>query len=206
MKKKNTLGHSDIVEAAYYWAMNSGKCAFVLKEMHSTTYEIPDIIGFFGYCTSMLIECKASRGDFLADKKKSFRQNPSMGMGKYRFYCCPDGMIKKEELPPKWGLIYVGNTGNPRCVLNPLKSNSSDESIFEEYNEEGEKRMMYTALRFTELGVDVEKAIYIGRVINQIKWGNVRKMPKYINEISKRTNRDKKELIQWLKYLISLWD
>ena len=44
---------------------------------------------------------------FLADRSKPHRLNPEMGMGKYRYYICPTGLIKPEELPEKWGLIYV---------------------------------------------------------------------------------------------------
>ena len=48
---------------------------------------------------------------FLADRSKPHRLNPEMGMGKYRYYICPTGLIKPEELPEKWGLIYVSEKG-----------------------------------------------------------------------------------------------
>jgi len=56
--------------------------------------------------SSYLIETKISRGDFLADFKKAHRQE-GCGIGNYRYYACPTGLIKPEELPEKWGLIYV---------------------------------------------------------------------------------------------------
>ncbi|STM09174.1 Uncharacterised protein [Escherichia coli] len=34
----------------------------------------------------MLIEAKCSRADLLADRKKRFRKNPSLGMGDWRFF------------------------------------------------------------------------------------------------------------------------
>lgn len=67
--------------------------------------------GFF-----FVVESKVSRADFLADAKKSFRKNPEEGVGNYRYYACPEGLIKPEELPPKWGLIYV-NMQNGRCSM-----------------------------------------------------------------------------------------
>ena len=70
--------------------------------------ETPDVIGWYDG-NSFLIECKASRADFLADAKKSFRANPNLGMGDWRFYMCPEGVIQPEELPQHWGLIWIKN-------------------------------------------------------------------------------------------------
>lgn len=59
-----------------------------------------------------VIEAKVSRADFLADKKKPHRADPNLALGQYRYYACPEGMIKPEELPEKWGLIYVNERGH----------------------------------------------------------------------------------------------
>lgn len=68
--------------------------------------ERPDAILFSGQ-GSFPIETKITRSDFLADAKKEFRANSGLGVGRYRYYACPDGLIQPEELPDKWGLIYV---------------------------------------------------------------------------------------------------
>jgi len=102
--------HKKLVEIAYRWLLNNGGVGVAFKELKSSADEIPDVIGFDSW-HSILIEVKVSRSDFLSDKKKSHR---SKGMGNWRFYCCPSGMIKKEELPPKWGLIYVNEKGKAR--------------------------------------------------------------------------------------------
>lgn len=57
--------------------------------------------------TSCIVECKCSRADFLADKKKVFRRNPQAGMGVYRYYLSPKGLISPDELPEKWGLLEI---------------------------------------------------------------------------------------------------
>jgi len=36
-------------------------------------------------------------------------QADGAGLGVYRFYLCPVGLIQPEELPPKWGLLYAEN-------------------------------------------------------------------------------------------------
>jgi len=83
-------------------------CAVVLSELSANTWmaEIPDIIGF---CTrkTILIECKASRADFNADKNKVFRKLPEMALGNQRWYLAPIGIIPAEKVPDKWGLLEV---------------------------------------------------------------------------------------------------
>jgi hypothetical protein len=55
----------------------------------------------------VLVECKVSRADFLADAGKPFRMKPEEGMGSQRFYMVPSGMIRREELPRHWGLLEL---------------------------------------------------------------------------------------------------
>lgn len=198
----NPQTHSNIVDAAYNWIMHAGKCKFAFKEMHSTTSEIPDILGFMdsGW-SSVLIECKASRSDFLADKKKQFRIHPNDGMGKFRFYCCPTNMIRKDEVPEKWGLIYVGKTGHARAVINPLKHKYSPEWLFSDRSMQSEMRMMFTALRFTERGMDLQKSISIGQYICQYDWSVPNKMPEYPEEVAMRLQTTVKEMQDMVDFL-----
>src|ERR1700743_1391059 len=106
------LTHSELVQIAYRWVLKNGSCGVAFKELVTLgSNEIPDVIGFGAWEHSVLIECKVSRSDFLADKHKSFRKEPHLGMGNQRFYCCPTGLIKVEELPEGWGLIYVNEKG-----------------------------------------------------------------------------------------------
>lgn len=65
--------------------------------------------------SSYMIETKISRSDFLADAKKPHR-NSGCGIGHYRYYACPEGLISPDELPPKWGLIYVRPKGK-RAIM-----------------------------------------------------------------------------------------
>ena len=67
--------------------------------------EIPDVFGW-NYWATVLIEVKVSRSDFLADAKKSFRQQPEEGVGAFRYYCSPEGLITEVDLPDKWGLLW----------------------------------------------------------------------------------------------------
>jgi hypothetical protein len=70
---------------------------------------MPDAIGWKRACHSVLVECKISRADFLADREKPFRQKQKHGLGCERFYLTPLGMLRLEELPAGWGLLECHN-------------------------------------------------------------------------------------------------
>ena len=116
--------HKSLVKGAGIWLRKFG-CGVVLEELVSCsiTGEIPDAIGWkFGF--SYLIECKASRSDFLSDKKKVFRRNPEQGMGAYRFYMSPPHIIEIKDLPEGWGLIW--RDGKKMETVKGLRCNYSN--------------------------------------------------------------------------------
>lgn len=80
---------------------------YVAVELCTYGTENTDVWGYDGFCTSV-IEVKVSHRDFLADRKKWWRsQAPDdMKAGNLRWYLCPEGIIKPEELPDGWGLLY----------------------------------------------------------------------------------------------------
>ncbi len=95
-------------------------------------------------------------------------------MGNWRFFACPQGLIKKEELPEKWGLIYVKEKGKARieydCRRKRIASEYSsdgwritiaDENRFEA-DMVAERRIMYTALRRLHIRNRIEEiyAVY----------------------------------------------
>lgn len=86
----------------------------------AATREIPDVVAFSAHATIM-IECKVSRSDFLIDKKKPWRQ-PGQGIGHYRFYLTPEGLIDPSELPqsPRWGLIEAGLRNKLSVRVGPM--------------------------------------------------------------------------------------
>jgi hypothetical protein len=68
---------------------------------------VPDAIGWKRACHSVVVECKISRADFLADLEKPFRRKPEKGMGCERFYLASAGLISADELPAGWGLLEL---------------------------------------------------------------------------------------------------
>ena len=83
------------------------RCGVVLSEQACISGEMPDAIGWKRASHSVLVECKISRADFLADRDKPFRQKPDLGLGCERFYLTPRRLLDAMELPPGWGLLEV---------------------------------------------------------------------------------------------------
>ena len=98
------MTHSALVELAVRWLRRYG-CGIVLSEQACVSGEVPDAIGWKGACRSVVVECKLSRSDFLADRAKPFRQNSELGLGCERWNLTPAGLLSAENLPRSWGLL-----------------------------------------------------------------------------------------------------
>ncbi|MEE5068629.1 adenylosuccinate synthase [Pseudomonas alliivorans] len=117
------MTHNDLCLVAVRWLQrNNGAggpgCHVAVSECRSGwTGEVPDAIGFraAGHNDgSTVVECKTSRSDFLADKKKAHRQVG--GLGNWRYFMAPAGMIDPAELPSGWGLLEVNQRGHVKPV------------------------------------------------------------------------------------------
>lgn len=109
MAVKKIWGHGELCEfIADYARKNMNAGLIFVEHKTSTVHQIPDVLIYRPTCTIEL-EVKVQRGDFLSDKNKPHRKDPSKGVGDYRFYVAPRGIIKAEELPKHWGLLEVTN-------------------------------------------------------------------------------------------------
>ncbi len=95
-----------LVARAVAWLRRYG-CGVVLSEQSCSNGETPDAIGWKRACHSVVVECKISRADFLADRDKPFRRKSELGMGCERYYLAQPGLIKPDELPAGWGLLEL---------------------------------------------------------------------------------------------------
>lgn len=126
MSKIFTPSHNEGCHIAAKYLHKNLNCGAVFVEANPfNNSESPDAIGFRPDGCSILIEVKVSRSDFLSDKKKPHRVNPETGMGSYRFFACPEGIILPEDLPPKWGLFYFTNRKSMKPIHAPVGQFSS---------------------------------------------------------------------------------
>ncbi|MEH6483081.1 MAG: adenylosuccinate synthase [Pseudomonas sp.] len=117
------MTHNDLCMIAVKWLKRTNGaggpgCHVAVSECRSGwSGEIPDAIGFraAGHNDgSTVVECKTSRSDFLADKKKPHRLDG--GLGNWRYFMAPTGLISPDELPRGWGLLEVNSRGHVKPV------------------------------------------------------------------------------------------
>lgn len=117
------MTHKELTKRASKWLKRHSQnmivpnCTTIASEITSATStgEIPDVIGWCSW-TSVLIEVKISRSDFLRDAKKPFREFADMGMGEHRYYICPKDLLTIEDMPENWGLLYCNEKGKIEIV------------------------------------------------------------------------------------------
>ncbi|OLU23316.1 adenylosuccinate synthase [Pseudomonas sp. PA15(2017)] len=119
------MSHADLCAIAVRWLKRPNSaggpgCHVAVSECRSGwTGEVPDAIGFRAAGSyddgSIVVECKTSRADFLADRKKAHRTTG--GCGNWRYFLAPEGLISPDELPPGWGLLTVNNRGHVKPVV-----------------------------------------------------------------------------------------
>lgn len=153
------MTHAQLVNLAVDW-LRRYRCGVVLSEQACASGEVPDAIGWKGKCRSVVVECKVSRADFLADRAKPFRQNCELALGCERFYLVPAGLVAVEELPPGWGLLECSG----RRVAIRVKP--SRRSLRSPAGLECEMNLLLASLRRVEIRIEPQT------ITEFLKWKN----------------------------------
>lgn len=170
-----TYTHRQLCDLAVNWlkrpASRSGPgCQVAFSESRGDwTGETPDAIGFRAAVhneAAVVVEVKVSRSDFLADARKPHRVDPAIGMGTYRYFMAPQGLIVPSELPSKWGLIEVGARGSLTVICGHVLLKYRDEDTW----------------RF-DRAVGTEWTLLV-RMLNRV--GDVEKAQGYLKEANNR--------------------
>lgn len=156
--KYRSMTHAQLVEKAVRW-LRRYRCGVVLSEQACVSGEMPDAIGWKRACHSVLVECKVTRSDFLADRSKPFRLKPEQGVGCERFYLAPAGLIRSEELPKGWGLLECRG-GRIEVVAQSMKSLRSATGFRYEMN------LLLASLRRVEVRIEPQN------ITDFLKWKN----------------------------------
>lgn len=152
------MTHAQLVEKAVAW-LRSYRCGIVLSEQACSSGEMPDAIGWKKACHSVLVECKVSRGDFLADREKPWRKKPAKALGCERFYMAPAGLLRLEDLPTGWGLLEVKNR---KIELMQLSEKNLRTAIGFRY----EMNLLLASLRRVEVRIEPQS------ITDFLKWKN----------------------------------
>jgi len=135
------------------------RCGVVLSEQACVSGEMPDAIGWKKACHSVLVECKASRADFLIDCGKPSRLRPETGVGCERYYLAPKGLIRIEELPAGWGLLEV-------CGREIEKIKCSAKTLRSAIGFGYEMNLLLASLRRVEVRIEPQS------ITDFLKWKN----------------------------------
>lgn len=154
------LSHPQLVARAIRYLRTIRKCQIVLSEMQCNWLESPDAIGF-SKKVSILIECKTSRSDFSRDSRKASRR-PGVGMGYYRFYLVPAGIVRRHEVngfdaeivtTSGWGLLWYHPSSERITMEKP--------SIRFDVNQHAENLFLVSALHRVQLRLSTPLHEYI---------------------------------------------
>ncbi len=147
-----------LVEAAIGW-LRGQRCGVVLSEQGCSSGEMPDAIGWKGKCHSIVVECKVSRGDFLADASKPWRVKPEIALGCERYFLAARGLIKEADLPAGWGLLE--HHDRKVSVVKKSKRNLRQDEGFK-----NEMNLLLASLARVEIRIEPR------RITEFLKWKN----------------------------------
>ncbi|HZR55239.1 MAG TPA: hypothetical protein VFA74_00075 [Terriglobales bacterium] len=152
------MTHTQLVQKAVEW-LRRYRCGVVLSEQACISGEMPDAIGWKKACHSVVVECKISRADFIADRNKLSRQRPDIGLGCERFYFMPAGLARPEELPAGWGLLEFHNR---KVILIRRSAKNFRSEVGFKY----EMNLLLASLRRVEIRIEPQT------ITEFLKWKN----------------------------------
>ncbi len=174
------MTHAQMVERAVRW-LRSYRCGVVLSEQACVSGEMPDAIGWKRASHSVLVECKVTRADFLADRGKPFRAKPEQGVGSERFYLTPPGLVKVEELPVGWGLLEL-RRGRVEIVHPSAKNLRTAKGFGYEMN------LLLASLRRVEVRIEPQSITDFLKWKNRMAEYNRGTLPEGLEEVEEELN------------------
>jgi Holliday junction resolvase-like predicted endonuclease len=153
------MTHAQLIRLGEQWLRSYG-CRIVLSEQTVDSGEVPDIIGWRSDCHSVVVECKVSRADFLADRNKRARLKPEKAMGCERLYLTSEGLVDANELPSGWGLLECGKR-HIELATKPTVRNFRRQPGFI-----AEMKLLLASLRRVEIRIEPQT------ITDFLKWKN----------------------------------
>lgn len=189
------MKHAELCKLALGWlkrppSRGGHGCKVAIDECRTGwSGEVPDAIG---YCATgnprtdgtVLVECKVSRSDFLADRSKPHRLEG--GVGNWRYYMAPEGLIQVAELPEKWGLVEVDGRGHLKVRRGAFTDSNYElqaERLASMRHESDMLRELFLVVRMFDRVSDPERIIDMGKERNRLAFK--------INDISEELRKAK---------------
>jgi len=106
------MSHDDIADFTALYLRKKGYPLSLSNIKTANHGEQPDVLGVSLNGASIVCEVKTSKSDFLADSKKPWRSKGN-GMGDFRAYVTPKGLLKVDEVPYGWQLWELHGSKRP---------------------------------------------------------------------------------------------
>lgn len=125
--KKNQSGHNNIIYDFIKFKKSQGSMVFEDIAIRTSFGESrPDVFTIEGTLVEESMkptsyEIKHSRSDFLSDMKKPHKWQSYLEVSEKLYYVCPEGVIKKEDVPKECGLIYQLADGSFKNIKQAKK-------------------------------------------------------------------------------------
>ena len=119
------MTHADLVVRAVSWLRGRHNCPVVFAEMATRVPMTMDALGFTRAGICHAVECKRTRSDFHADRKKVGHRCRGMMPGDLRWYLTPPALLRPDDLPDGWGLAEV----HARRVVVVVEASRQDRSL-----------------------------------------------------------------------------
>ncbi len=135
------MTHDELIKRGINWLKNnqlSGmRTPIILPEYRCYANSIPDVLGL-NHVRTIVIECKISRPDYLADQCKGHRHY-HFQLGNLRYYLCPAGLLNTNEINGGWGLLY--------CHPHKITIEKKSDEFSKEQTRPQEYQVMYSIIR-----------------------------------------------------------
>ena len=140
------MTHAQLVHYAKLYLLSAKNCNPVFTERGSANIGyFPDVLGWTAQ-NSFQIECKVSKSDLLADKKKL--QHNDVGIGSRRYYCVPYELYDKvsDLIPLGYGHLICKWQKGAVPIIEQVRFRGS-----KEFESDIRKEMLYLRSRILQI-------------------------------------------------------
>lgn len=106
------------------------------------SWSIADAVGLnFKRKEVRVVEVKATKADFTRDTKLFDPKTSYFYHAHYSYIMCPTGVIKPEEIPHGYGLLWVNENDVVEVIKKPIKNSARLKTLFETTMKKTAKRL-----------------------------------------------------------------
>jgi len=143
--------HKHLKEVALKFLKEKVTDMVAIEVPFGNAWSVADAVGInFKREEVRVVECKATKGDFLRDKKLSGNKTSYFYHAHYSYIMCPTDIISESEVPYGYGLLYVNEKDEIQVIKKPLKNTQRLKTLFKTTMKNTAKTLTNTMLYHKE--------------------------------------------------------